>query len=190
MNNSNTVLLKKEKIFDFDLRDWCKFFFTKKSFMIKPQGILRYARCLFNKPLYELDLSRLNVDSPKYDPVYERNVRNKAAEILYVIDDIVLEITKKHFDVAFYTFNLEDLILSGEIYQKITLNGDVDIKPQITCILDALHESIQLLVLMKNASNQECIFSSLLKIDSLLRLYPWFSFKKSQVILDLIAEHI
>lgn len=164
---------------------WYQSSFKKKS-NHKGFGSLVYGFCLFNVPIAKLELPKLDVDSCDYDPVYERTVRQQDAKILYMIDDVLVDLAGKHFDVALSAFALEAVLLSPHFHQKMVFDEHgFDLTPYVEAILKALYQSTQLLSLIQNPSNETRIRDTLGDVGALLHSYPWQTLEQSQEILRL-----
>lgn len=188
MKNTTSFLLKHDNT--LQKRSWHDFPFKKKS-PPKTLHLLDYGFFLFNTSLKNLDFSKLNVDSDSYDSGYEKTVRNELTEILYTLDDSLENLCGKHFDVISKTFALESMLLSPEFYQKILFDQSaLDLKNLIIPILEALHSSVHLLVLMENQTNKTHVHSLLKQINTLLCSHPWEIFDESQAITLFIGQTI
>ncbi|MFM7622881.1 MAG: hypothetical protein ACKO57_07930 [Alphaproteobacteria bacterium] len=139
---------------------------------------------MFNTSIEKLELPKLDVDSCAYDPVYERTVRQQDARILYMIDDVLVDLAGKHFDVALHAFALEAVLLSPHFHQKMAFDEKgLDVTPFVDNILKALDQSTHLLSLIKNPSNETRVRDALGDVGALLNSYPWQTLEQSQHIL-------
>jgi hypothetical protein len=116
MKNDHSSLLSNDR--SHQKYRWYESSFKKKN-LNKRFSSLEYGLCLFNMPIEKLELPKLDVDSCDYDPVYERTVRQQDAKILYRIDDVLVDLAEKHFDVALSAFALEAVLLSPHFHQKM-----------------------------------------------------------------------
>jgi hypothetical protein len=183
MKNGNSLLLNENNC--TKKRSWHDFSFRKKN-PAKTLYSLDYGFCLFDTPIEKLDLLKIDVDSESYDPIYEKNARKECAEILYTIDDVIKDLTEKHFDVALRAFELESVILSPHFYQKIMFDKNAfNLKPYVINILEALYQSTQLLSLIRGKQNDIPIHSTLKKVSTLLQSHPWETFEESRAIIRL-----
>lgn len=183
MKNDHSSLLNNDR--SHQKYRWYESSFKKKN-LNKRFSSLEYGLCLFNIPIEKLELPKLDVDSCDYDPVYERTVRQQDAKILYRIDDVLVDLAGKHFDVALSAFALEAVLLSPHFHQKMVFDEHgFDLTPYIEAILKALYQSAQLLSLIQNPSNETLIRDTLGDVGALLHSYPWQTLEQSQEILRL-----
>jgi hypothetical protein len=182
MKNDRLPLLENRHC--IQRRSWCHF--SLKKNIIKRFSFLDYCFCLFNISIEKLELPKLDVDSCEYDPVYEKTVRQQNAKILYMIDDVLVDLAEKHFDVALSAFALEAVLLSPHFHQKMAFDENgLDVTPYVEAILKALYQSAQLLSLIQNPSNETRVRDTLGDVGALLNSYPWQTLEKSQEILLL-----
>jgi len=73
----------------------------------------------------KLDYEKLFVDSFLYDSDYERGVRNKAINSLYVLDELLITLLDKDFNIVNILGEIEDDILEHHLMYKVFSNVEL-----------------------------------------------------------------
>lgn len=73
-----------------------------------------------------LDYIRLNANSYGYDNQYDKKVRRKELNLLYLLDEIMLESHKDIVSITDILNQIEDTIFSPEYYRNLIFNFDTN----------------------------------------------------------------
>lgn len=94
----------------------------------------------------KLDYEKLFVDSFLYDSDYERGVRNKAINSLYVLDELLITLLDKDFNIVNILGEIEDDILEHHLMYKVFSNVELlNIKSNLERVCANIRKGISFL---------------------------------------------
>jgi hypothetical protein len=142
---------------------------------------------LFNVPLQKLDLSKLDVDSGDYDPVYEAQVRRDDTLVLFYLDDLLLKLADVDYNVSGCVFALENTFFSKTLYKEALFEEKIDNSFVLDALLSALHNSASMLCLLQNGGRLSLeATQSMADLYRLLVSPYWRNLEKSQGISECL----